>query len=52
MSTKSDFKLSYSTMFDPPAALHLRFDQSLAKGFIELWALPSKISAKRAQKHK
>jgi argininosuccinate synthase len=27
------------------------FDQSLAKGFIELWALPSKISAKRAQKH-
>lgn len=28
------------------------FDQSLAKGFIELWALPSKISAKRAQKHK
>ena len=27
------------------------FDQSLAKGFIELWALPTKISAKRAQKH-
>jgi argininosuccinate synthase len=24
------------------------FDQSLAKGFIELWALPSKIAAKRA----
>ena len=24
------------------------FDQSLAKGFIELWSLPSKISAKRA----
>jgi argininosuccinate synthase len=24
------------------------FDQSLAKGFIELWALPSKISAKRS----
>jgi argininosuccinate synthase len=24
------------------------FDSSLAKGFIELWALPSKISAKRA----
>ena len=23
------------------------FDQSLAKGFIELWSLPSKISAKR-----
>jgi argininosuccinate synthase len=34
------------------------FDQSLAKGFIELWALPSKISARRdlrrapAQKYK
>ena len=28
------------------------FDQSLAKGFIELWALPSKISAKRNLKHK
>jgi len=27
------------------------FDQSLAKGFIELWALPSKISAKREQKN-
>lgn len=26
------------------------FDQSLAKGFIELWALPSKISARRNQK--
>ncbi|MEN9753023.1 MAG: hypothetical protein RL670_714 [Actinomycetota bacterium] len=26
------------------------FDQSLAKGFIELWALPTKISARRAQK--
>ncbi|MEY4321608.1 MAG: hypothetical protein RL167_336, partial [Actinomycetota bacterium] len=26
-------------------------DQSLAKGFIELWALPSKISAKREQRH-
>ncbi len=25
------------------------FDQSHAKGFIELWSLPSKISAKRAQ---
>jgi argininosuccinate synthase len=24
------------------------FDQSLAKGFIDLWALPSKISARRA----
>ena len=23
------------------------FDQSMAKGFIELWALPSKIAAKR-----
>ena len=27
------------------------FDQSMAKGFIELWALPSKISAQRAQRH-
>jgi argininosuccinate synthase len=24
------------------------FDQSLAKGFIDLWSLPSKISARRA----
>lgn len=31
MSTTSDFKLTYSTMFDPPAELHRRFDQSLAK---------------------
>jgi 1-pyrroline-5-carboxylate dehydrogenase len=27
----SDFKLTYSTMFDPPAELHRRFDQSLAR---------------------
>jgi argininosuccinate synthase len=26
------------------------FDQSLAKGFVELWGLPSKIAAKRDQK--
>jgi argininosuccinate synthase len=26
------------------------FDQSLAKGFIELWSLPSKISARRDAK--
>jgi len=25
------------------------FDQSLAKGFVELWGLPSKIAAKRDQ---
>ena len=25
------------------------FDQSLAKGFVQLWGLPSKIDAKRAQ---
>jgi 1-pyrroline-5-carboxylate dehydrogenase len=31
MSTTSDFKLTYSTMFDPPAELHQRFDASLAK---------------------
>jgi acyl-CoA reductase-like NAD-dependent aldehyde dehydrogenase len=30
MSTKSNFKLTYSTMFDPPAELHRRFEQSLA----------------------
>ncbi|TCO43765.1 argininosuccinate synthase [Actinocrispum wychmicini] len=27
------------------------FDQSLAKGFVQLWGLPSKIAAKRAQQH-
>ncbi len=27
------------------------FDQSLAKGFIELWGLPSKLAAKRDQRH-
>ncbi len=26
------------------------FDQSMAKGFIELWSLPSKIAAKRESK--
>ncbi|WP_433872318.1 argininosuccinate synthase [Saccharopolyspora sp. CA-218241] len=26
------------------------FDQSLAKGFVQLWGLPSKIAAKRAQR--
>ena len=26
------------------------FDQSLAKGFVNLWGLPSKIAAKRDQK--
>jgi argininosuccinate synthase len=25
------------------------FDQSLAKGFVELWGLPSKIAAKRGR---
>jgi argininosuccinate synthase len=28
------------------------FDQSLARGFVELWGLPSKIAAKRDQAHK
>ncbi len=28
-----------------------RFDQTLAKGFVELWGLPSKIAAKRNQRH-
>ncbi|SDJ09345.1 argininosuccinate synthase [Actinokineospora alba] len=27
------------------------FDQGLAKGFVQLWGLPSKIAAKRAQQH-
>jgi argininosuccinate synthase len=27
-----------------------RFDQSHAKGFIELWSLPGKIAAKRNQR--
>ncbi|MQA07550.1 MAG: argininosuccinate synthase [Pseudonocardiaceae bacterium] len=27
------------------------FDQSLAKGFVQLWGLPSKIAAKRDQRH-
>ena len=31
MSATSKFKLTYSRMFDPPAELHQRFDQSLAK---------------------
>ena len=31
MSTTKNFKLTYSTMFDPPAQLHQRFDASLAK---------------------
>ena len=26
------------------------FDQSLAKGFVELWGLPSKIAARRDQR--
>jgi len=28
------------------------FDQSLAKGFVQLWGLPSKIAARRAQQHR
>ena len=31
MSATNDFKLTYSTMFDPPAELHQRFDQALAE---------------------
>ena len=27
----SDFKLTYATMFDPPASLHQRFDDALAR---------------------
>ncbi len=31
MSSANNFKLTYSTMFDPPVELHRRFEQSLAK---------------------
>ncbi len=31
MAEISDFKLTYSTMFDPPPALHQRFDAALAR---------------------
>ncbi len=31
MDTASDFRLTYSTMFDPPAALHERFDAALVQ---------------------
>jgi len=31
MPTTSDFRLTYSTMFDPPAALHERFDAALVE---------------------
>ncbi|HEY0877187.1 MAG TPA: aldehyde dehydrogenase family protein [Zeimonas sp.] len=31
MSPGGAFRLTYSTMFDPPAALHERFDEALAK---------------------
>ncbi len=27
---KNSFKLTYATMFDPPEALHNRFDEALA----------------------
>ena len=30
MPTRADFKLTYSTMFDPPPALHTRFEAALA----------------------
>ena len=29
MPTEMEFKLTYATMFDPPEALHTRFDKSL-----------------------
>ncbi len=31
MATPQDFRLTYSTMFDPPSALHERFDAALIK---------------------
>jgi acyl-CoA reductase-like NAD-dependent aldehyde dehydrogenase len=36
MSATSNFKLTYSTMFDPPAELHQRFDHALAKIKVDL----------------
>ncbi|MGH3622930.1 MAG: argininosuccinate synthase, partial [Sciscionella sp.] len=27
------------------------FDQALARGFVQLWGLPSKIAARREQRH-
>jgi 1-pyrroline-5-carboxylate dehydrogenase len=35
-----DFKLTYSTMFDPPAALHERFEAALGKVRAALGAFP------------
>ena len=47
-------ELSPSTeSVDAPARLRAvgdTFDQTLAKGFVELWGLPSKIAAKRDQR--
>lgn len=34
----SDFKLTYTTMFDPPEELHTRFDAALAKAKASLGA--------------
>ena len=31
MADRDAFKLTYSTMFDPPQALHERFDAALAR---------------------
>ena len=36
MSATSNFKLTYSTMFDPPAEVHQRFDQALVKIKVDL----------------
>ncbi len=45
---------SQSSLYDFALATYDQgdtFDQSLAKGFVELWGLPSKIAAKRDLKH-
>ena len=31
MTKESSFRLTYSTMFDPPPAMHERFDAALAR---------------------
>jgi 1-pyrroline-5-carboxylate dehydrogenase len=38
MSATPEFKLTYSTMFDPPPALHARFEAALAASLRELGA--------------
>ena len=32
MTPETEFKLTYSTMFNPPEELHTRFEEALAEG--------------------